>query len=141
MCFWCNCFVMYGTLIWCLLWAPLRVSMLLLCILFSARRSVLECQCQPLSSGVLKLRCVSSFSFGCGLCVNVFLVQLLHDVWNFNLVSPLGPSTRHNAASLHSLFCKAFCFGMSVLAIQFTCYLFLARATARLSTGTLVCRR
>ena len=41
---------MYGTLIWCLLWAPLPVTMLLLCILFSTRRSVLECQCQPFSS-------------------------------------------------------------------------------------------
>ena len=69
------------------------------------------------------------------------LVQLLHDVWYFNLVSPLGPSTRHNAAFLHSLFCKAFYFGMSVSAIQFTCYLFLARATTRLSTGTAVWRR
>ena len=42
--------MMYGTFIWCLLWAPLPVTMLLLCILFSARRSVLECQCQPFSS-------------------------------------------------------------------------------------------
>ena len=42
--------MMYGTLIWCLLWAPLPVRMLLFCILFSARRSVLECQCQPFSS-------------------------------------------------------------------------------------------
>ena len=41
---------MYGTLIWCLLWAPLPVRMLLLCVLFSARRSVLECQCQPFRS-------------------------------------------------------------------------------------------
>ena len=48
--FWCSCFMMYGTLIWCLLWAPLPVRMLLFCILFSARRSVLECQCQPFSS-------------------------------------------------------------------------------------------
>ena len=110
--------MMYGTLIWCLLWAPLPVTMPLLCVLFSARRSVLECQCQPFSSGVLKLRRFVFFS-GCGLCVNVFLVQLLHDVWNFNLVSLLGPSTRQNAASLNSLFCKALCFGMSVSAIQF----------------------
>ena len=42
--------MMYGTLIRCLLWAPLPVRMLLLCILFSARHSVLECQCQPFSS-------------------------------------------------------------------------------------------
>ena len=39
-----------GTLIWCLRWAPPPVRMLPLCILFSARRSVLECQCQPFSS-------------------------------------------------------------------------------------------
>ena len=57
---------------------------------------------------------------GCGWCVTVFLVQLLHNVWNFNLVSPLGLSTRQNAASLHSLFCKAVCFGVSVSAIQFS---------------------
>ena len=50
MCSWCSCFMMYGTLIWCLLWAPLPVRMLLLCIISSARRSVLECQCQPFSS-------------------------------------------------------------------------------------------
>ena len=81
------------------------------------------------------------FFCGCGLCVNVFLVQLLHDVRNFNLVFPLGPFTRQNAASLHSLFCKAFCFGMSVSAIRFTSYLFFAHATTRLSTGTPVCRR
>ena len=42
--------MIYGTLIWCLLWAPLPIRMLLLCILFSARHSVLECQCQPFSS-------------------------------------------------------------------------------------------
>ena len=42
--------MMYGTLIWCLLRAPLPVRMLLLCILFSARRSVLEFKCQPFSS-------------------------------------------------------------------------------------------
>ena len=82
-----------------------------------------------------------AFFCGCGLCVTVILVQLLHDVWNFNLVSPPGPFTRQNAASVHSLFCKAFCFWVSVSAIQFTCYLFLARATTRLSTGTAVCRR
>ena len=61
------------------------------------------------------------FFCGYGFCMTVLLVQLLHDVWNFNSVSPLGPSTRQNAASLHSLFCKAFCFGMSVSAIQFRC--------------------
>ena len=51
-------------------------------------------------------------------------------------MSPLGPSTCQNAASLHSLFCKVFCFGTSVSAIQFTCYLFLACAITWLSTGT-----
>ena len=50
---WCSCFVTYGTLIWWLLWAPLPVIMLallLLCILFSTRLSVLECQCLPFIS-------------------------------------------------------------------------------------------
>ena len=41
---------MYGPLIWCLLRAHLPVRMLLLCVLFSTRRSVLDCQCQPFSS-------------------------------------------------------------------------------------------
>ena len=42
--------MMYGPLMWCLLWAPLPVRMLLLCIFFSAKLSVLDCQCQPFSS-------------------------------------------------------------------------------------------
>ena len=55
--------MMYGTLIWCLLWAPLPVTMPLLCVLFSARRSVLECQCQPFSSPATRFSHVQLHGF------------------------------------------------------------------------------
>ena len=70
-----------------------------------------------------------------------FLVWLLHHVWNFHLVGLLRPSAYQNVATLHFVFCKALCIKPSVSAIQFTSYLFLARAKRRLSTGTGVCQR
>ena len=69
---------------------------------------------------------------GCNDCVAVILVWLLHHEWTFHLVGLLHPSTNQNVATLHFVFYKALCIEPSVSAIQFTSYLFLARARSRL---------
>ena len=76
---------------------------------------------------------------GCNDCVTVILVWLLHHVCNFHLVGLLRSSPYQNAAALPSVFYNVLCIEPSASAIQFTRYLFLARARRRLSTGTGVC--